>query len=96
MKEIQCNLDLVTHIRPVASVGAGGALAPHFLAKQLTLSQPGGQIIPTTVIQAPPDFQTLRRACIWLFKKVSLNCMVSLNKRDMKVHIGYQTIQKSL
>jgi hypothetical protein len=24
-----------------------------FLAKQLTLSQPGGQIIPTTVLQAP-------------------------------------------
>jgi hypothetical protein len=35
-----------------------------FLAKQLTLSQPGGQIIPTTVLQAPPpNFQTLRRAC---------------------------------
>ena len=40
---------------------AGGALAPQFLAKQLTLSQPGGQIMPTTVLQAPPDFQTLRR-----------------------------------
>ena len=36
--------------------GAGGALAPpQFLAKQLTLSQPGGQIIPTTVLRAPPD-----------------------------------------
>ena len=44
--------------------GAGGALAPQFLTKQLTLSQPGGQIMPTTVIQAPPpDFQTLRRPC---------------------------------
>ena len=32
--------------------GAGGALAPQFLAKQLTLSQPGGQIMPTTVILA--------------------------------------------
>ena len=47
--------------RPVAS---GGAAPPQFLAKQLTLSQPGGQIMPTTVIQAPPDFQTLRRPCI--------------------------------
>ena len=36
-----------------------------FLAKQLTLSQPGGQIIPTTVLQAPPpNFQTLRRAWV--------------------------------
>ena len=41
-------------------MGARGA-APQFLAKQLTLSQPGLQIMPTTVIQAPPDFQTLRR-----------------------------------
>ena len=38
----------------VASGGAdGGTLAPQFLAKQLTLSQPGGQIMPTTVLQAP-------------------------------------------
>ena len=33
-----------------------------FLAKQSTLSQPGGQIIPTTVLRAPPNFQTLWRA----------------------------------
>ena len=32
---------------------AGGWGFP-FLAKQLTLSQLGGQIMPTTVIQAPP------------------------------------------
>ena len=32
-------------------------------ANQLTLSQPGGQIMPTTVIQAPLDFQTLRQPC---------------------------------
>ena len=43
--------------------GAGGALAPQFLAKQLTLYQPVGQIMSTTVLQAPPDFQTLRRPC---------------------------------
>ena len=33
--------------RPVASGGLGGACAPHFLVDQLTLSQPGGHIIPT-------------------------------------------------
>ena len=44
--------------------GAEGALAPKFLAKQLTLSQPGVQTMPTTALQAPLDFQTLRRACV--------------------------------
>ena len=50
--------------RAVASGGGagGGGLPPQFLAKQLTLSQPGGQIIPTKVLRAPPEFQTLRRA----------------------------------
>ena len=35
--------------------GWGGSI----LAEQLTLSQPGGQIMPTAVLQAPPppDFQ---------------------------------------
>ena len=53
-------------LRPVASGGAGGAIAPQFLAKQLTLTQPGGQIMSTTILQAPlpPDFLTLRRPCI--------------------------------
>ena len=36
-------------------------LAPLSLAKQLTLSHPSGQIMPTTaVLQAPQDFPTLR------------------------------------
>ena len=30
-----------------------------FLRKQLALTQPGGQIKPTTVLRAPSDFQTL-------------------------------------
>ena len=46
--------------------GAWGASAPppQFLAKQLTLFQPEGQIMHTTVIQAPPEFQTLQRPCL--------------------------------
>ena len=43
--------------------GAEGASAPQYLDKQLTLSQPGGQIIPSTVLPAPPDSKALRRAC---------------------------------
>ena len=57
-----------------SQVGGWGALAPQFLAKQLTLSQPGGQIMPTTEIQAPPDFQTLRRP--WNM------CWLECRKRD--------------
>ena len=48
---------IVHHCRPVASGGAGGAFPPVFFAKQLTLSQPGGQIMPTTVLLAPRIFR---------------------------------------
>ena len=47
------------NVRAVASGGAGD----FFLAKQLTLSQLGGAHYPHPVLQAPPDFQTLRRPC---------------------------------
>ena len=43
--------------------GPGGHVPPQFLADQLTLSQPGGAHYPHPVLQAPPDFQTLRRPC---------------------------------
>ena len=37
------------------AVGTGGeAYAPPVLADQLTLSQPGEQILPTTLLHAPP------------------------------------------
>ena len=40
----------------------GGHVLPHFLADQLTLSQPGGHIIPTQYyVPPPPYFRTLRR-----------------------------------
>ena len=45
------------------NVGAWGGFKPLFLAEQLTLSQPGGQIMPTTVLRAPTDFGTLQRPC---------------------------------
>ena len=38
--------------------GARGACAPKFLADQLTLYQPGEQIMPSTLLRAPSDFQT--------------------------------------
>ena len=43
--------------------GLGGLQPPQFLTDQLTLSQPGGAHYPQPVLQSPPDFQTLRRAC---------------------------------
>ena len=45
-------------------VGAGGALAPQYLADQLTLSRPGGTHYPHPVLLAPPKFQTLRCAAL--------------------------------
>ena len=44
----------------MSEAGGGGALAPQFLADQLTLPQPGGHIMPTTLLRALSDFQTLR------------------------------------
>ena len=38
-------------------------MPPHFLADQLTLSQPGGAHSPHQVLQAPLNFQILRRPC---------------------------------
>ena len=35
-----------------------------FFAEQLTLSQPGGQIMPTTALRAPLDYKTLQRTCV--------------------------------
>ena len=66
-KNVNMNIDQIARFymlyRPVASGKAVGARAPHFLADQLTLSQPGGHIIPTQYYVPPPDFQTLRRPC---------------------------------
>ena len=36
------------------------ALAPQDLAEQLTLSQPGGQIMPTAELRAPPPPRIFR------------------------------------
>ena len=44
-------------------VKGGRAYAPQILADQLALSQLWGQIMPTTLLLAPPDFQTFRHPC---------------------------------
>ena len=43
--------------------GQGGRTPSQILADQLTLSQPWGQIMPTTLLLAPSDFQTFLRHC---------------------------------
>ena len=49
--------------------GAGGHVRFHFLADQLTLSRPGGHIIPTQYyLLAPQEFQTLRRPWVAYYK----------------------------
>ena len=40
-----------------------GTRFSHFFAYQLTLSEPGGQIMPQIFLTAPPDFQAFR--CLW-------------------------------
>ena len=48
------NFDIIQACR---KRGPGGARAPQFLADQLTLSQPGGHIIPTQYyVPLPPGF----------------------------------------
>ena len=49
--------DEVIYSRPVASGGAGGGMCPpHFLADQLTLSQPGGAHYHHPLLCAPQIF----------------------------------------
>ena len=51
---------------PSQAGGPGVHVPPHFLADQLTLSQPGGPHYPHLVLRdPPPDFQTLRRPCLY-------------------------------
>ena len=66
--------------RAVARGGLWGLQPSQCLAEQLTLSQPGGQIMPTTVLQAPPNFQTLRRPCTHY-----------ISTKKMFLQVSYQT-----
>ena len=63
------------------------------MAKQFTLSQPGGQIIPNTVLPAPPDFQTLRRAWflrIRYFTYLLIHFQLIINYAPMKFKCDFQ------
>ena len=48
----------------------------HFqiLAHQLTLPQPGGQIMPTPLLPVPPEFQTLLRPRLHFLQTISFCC----------------------
>ena len=43
--------------------GPWGHVPRQFLADSLALYQPGGQIMPTILLRALPDFQTYLRPC---------------------------------
>ena len=65
--------NLASICRPVASGGAGEARAPHFLADHLTLSQPGGYIIPTQYyVPPPPRFSDLATALNYVIVKITV------------------------
>ena len=74
--QILKNFNLSTYLSGLSQAGGLGAQAPQFLVDQLTLSQPGGQIIPTTILLAPPDFQTLRRA--WIIQVQNGNGVIKM------------------
>ena len=57
-------LPAVLQATGLSEPGVEGHVPPQFLSEQLTLSKPGGQNMSTIVLQAPPDFQTLRRPCL--------------------------------
>ena len=47
-------LELQKNLSSGGTAGAGGQLPPHILADQLTIFQPREQIMPTTLLLAPP------------------------------------------
>ena len=51
--------------------GKGGFQPTRNLEGQLTLLQPGGQIMPTTLLLAHPDLKTQRHLCIYICKLCS-------------------------
>ena len=63
--------------------GRGGTCPPPLLADQLTLSQPGRAHYPHPVIRAPPDFQTLRRPCIYTDTRLSYTAYFNTYLSDL-------------
>ena len=56
---------------PSQAGGPGGHVPPHFLSDQLTLSQPGGHIIPTQYY-VPPRFSNLATALNYVIVKITV------------------------
>ena len=74
--------------------GAGGHVRFHFLADQLTLSQPGGHIIPTQYYVPPPIF----RPCdgpemLYQSSRVSYKILIS---EACEFHVGHQNQSTTL
>ena len=73
--------------RAIASGGAGGTLSSQFFADQLTLSQPDGHIITTTLLRAPLSFQTLRQPCRLITKWKS--APYNRNRNSYSIMVDY-------
>ena len=77
--------------------GPGGPVPPHFLADQLTLSQPGGAHYPHPVLRATPDFQTLRRPCECIYNICDFQFMEqSTNKKSKLQDLSISNYNKTL
>ena len=57
-------LSLIGSVKTVMPLAVGRIQPTRNLGVQLTLSQPGGQIMPTTFLLAHPDLKTQRHLCI--------------------------------
>ena len=66
---------LTISYRPVARWGLGVAVAPQFLAEQLTLSQPGGADYAHHSITSPHGFSDLATALQLPTPSKSMTCM---------------------
>ena len=75
--------------------GPGGARAPHFLTEHLTLSKPGGHIIPTQYYVPPPQ---IFRPCdgpemLYQSSRVSYKILIS---EACEFHVGLKNQSTTL
>ena len=91
------------YLRPIRLLIIVRAVTIQFLAKQLTLYQPGGQIMPTTVLLlfrpcAGPDSTMPNSHCV-IFKIVQITChslfQIILHTSFQKLHVKLSKTQSN-
>ena len=62
---------------------------------QLTLLQPGGQIVPTTLLLANRDLKNQRQLCILTFKVINFKAKIDIFLTFMLINILVGTLQST-